>query len=61
MPNDSNETDNIDKLLAELKDETVEESKIPKKEIKNPYKDKKNDDSNTYEFSDEKDLSDDDW
>ncbi len=61
MPKDSNETDNIDELLAELKNETVEESNIPKKEDKNPYKDKKNDDYNTYEYSDDKDLSDDDW
>ncbi len=61
MPKDSDETTNIDELLAELKNETVEESNIPKKEIKNPYKDKKNDESNEYEFSDNKDLSDDDW
>ncbi len=61
MPEDSNETQDIDKLLAELKDEKVEESIVPKKEIKNPYKDKKNDESNTYEFSDDRDLSDSDW
>ncbi len=61
MPGDSNDTEDIDKLLAEIKDEPVEESNIPKKEIKNPYKDKKNDESNEYEFSDDKDLSDTDW
>ncbi len=61
MPNDSNETEDIDKLLAELKDEPVEESTVPKKSIKNPYKDKKSDESNTYEFSDDKDLSDAEW
>ncbi len=61
MPKDSNDAENIDKILAELKDEPVEESITPKKEIKNPYKDKKNDDFNTYEFSDNKDLSDEDW
>ncbi len=61
MPEDSNETANIDELLAEFKNETVEEKPFPKKEIKNPYKDKKNDEFHEYEFSDDKDLSDDDW
>ncbi len=62
MPKDSNETTDIDELLAELKNEPVEESNTPKKkEIKNPYKDKKNDEFNTYEFSDDKDLSDTEW
>ncbi len=61
MPKDSNETTNIDELLAELKNETVEESNTPKKEIKNPFKDKKNDEFHEYEFSDNKDLSDEDW
>ncbi len=61
MPNDSNDTEDIDKILAELKNESVEESNTPKKEIKNPYKDKKNDDFNEYEFSDDKDLSDTEW
>jgi len=69
MPKDSDETTNIDEILAELKNETVEESTLnergeplpTKKEIKNPYKDKKNDESNTYEFSDDKDLSDAEW
>ncbi len=62
MPKDSNETTDIDELLAELKNETVEESNIPKKkEIKNPFKDKKNDESHDYEFSDDKDLEDNLW
>ncbi len=61
MPEDSNDTEDIDKILAELKNEPVEESNIPKKEVKNPFKDKKNDDYNTYEFSADKDLSDEDW
>ncbi len=61
MPKDSNETEDIDKILAELKNEAVEESNTSKKEIKNPFKDKKNDDYNEYEFSDDKDLSDGDW
>ena len=61
MPKDSDETTNIDELLAELKNETVEESNIPKKEIKNPFKDKKNDDFNEYEFSDNSKDTDADW
>ncbi len=61
MPTDSDETTNIDDLLAEIKNETVEESNIPKKEIKNPFKDKKNDESNNYEFSDDKTEADIDW
>ncbi len=60
MPSDSNDDVDIDKLLAEIKGETSEESN-KSKEVKNPFKDKKNDDSNTYEYSDDKDLSDDDW
>jgi len=50
----------LDKLLAEL-EKKPEEADIPKKDDKNPYKDKKNDDYNTYEYSDDKDLSDEDW
>ncbi len=61
MPEDSNETANIDELLAELKNETVEESIVPKKQIKNPFKDKKNDEFNEYEFNENKDASDADW
>ncbi len=62
MPKDSNETTDIDELLAELKNETVEESPpSKKKEIKNPFKDKKNDESHDYEFSDDKDLDDNLW
>ncbi len=62
MPKDSDETTDIDELLAELKNEPVEESNIPKKkEIKNPFKDKKNDESHDYEFSDDKDLEDNLW
>ncbi len=61
MPSETNDEDNIDKLLAEIKNESSEVSDIPKKEIKNPFKDKKDDEHNTYEFSDDKDLSDDDW
>ncbi len=61
MPSETNDDVNIDKLLEEIKGETSEVSDTPKKEDKNPYKDKKNDDSNTYEYSDDKDLSDDDW
>ncbi len=47
------------KLLAE-NEKPVEETH-PSKKVENPYKDKKNDESNDYEFSDDKDLSDDDW
>ncbi len=61
MPEDSNETQDIDKLLAEIKGEKVEESIVPKKEIKNPFKDKKNDDFNEYEFNDDKETSDNEW
>ncbi len=62
MPKDSNETTDIDDLLAELKNEPVEESPpSKKKEIKNPFKDKKNDESHDYEFSDDKDLDDNLW
>ncbi len=61
MPKDSNETTDIDDLLAELKSETVEESIPSKKEIKNPYKDKKNDESHEYEFSDDKNGNDEEW
>ncbi len=48
MPKDSNETANIDELLAELKSETVEES-TPSKKDKKQYT---NDDFNQYEMSD---------
>ncbi len=67
----------INELLAELEKETLPEdsSKTNKtndedsglagprgdKKIENPYKDKKNDDSNTYEFSDDKDVADIEW
>ncbi len=60
MPTETDEDGKIDEILAELKNDTSEESIIPKKEIKNPYKDKKNDESNTYEFED-KLNSDEDW
>jgi len=55
MPTDSNEDDNIDKLLAELKGETSEESNTSK-----PKKQYKNDDNNTYEVNDDT-KSDEDW
>ncbi len=61
MPRDSNETEDIDKILAEFKGEPVEESNKSKKEDKNPFKDKKNDDSNTYEYSDDKEMDDFEW
>ncbi len=60
MDPDPSDDGDLDKLLAEL-EKKPEEAIIPKKEIKNPYKDKKNDDFNTYEFSDDMDLSDNDW
>ncbi len=51
MPDETNDDANIDKLLEELKGETSEVSDTPKKEVKNPFKDKKNDEFNEYEFS----------
>ncbi len=59
---DHKETDDggLDKILAEL-EKKPEVSDIPKKVDKNPFKDKKNDDSNTYEYSDDIDLSDTEW
>jgi len=59
---DSNEDAELNKLIAEIdKPITSEESKIPKKEDKNPFKDKKDDENNSYEYSDDIDLSDGDW
>ncbi len=57
MPKDSNETENIDDLLAELKNETVEESPIPKK----ISKDKQNTDSHVYEYVEKADEDDTNW
>ncbi len=56
--------DALDKLLADLpsgKENKAEEKPIIKKKDESPFKDKKNDESNTYEYSDDKDLSDEDW
>ncbi len=50
----------LDKLLAELGKEP-EESDPSKKDDKNPFKDKKSDDSHEYEYSNDIDLSDNDW
>ncbi len=61
MPEDSNETANIDEILAELKNETVEEKPFPKKVDKPKWADKKNTETETYEYSEDKDLSDDEW
>ncbi len=60
---DSNEDEELNKLIEELdKPTTSEESIISKeKKDKNPFKDKKNDESNTYEYSEDIDLSDDEW
>ncbi len=59
---DSNEDAELNKLLEEIdKPTTSEESNPPKKDDKNPYKDKKNDESNEYEYSDDIDLSDIEW
>ncbi len=58
-PKDSDDGE-LDKLLAEL-EKKPEESDISKKEVKNPFKDKKDDDFNSYEFSNDIDLSDNDW
>ncbi len=61
MPTETNEDAKIDELLAELKNETSEVSDNPKKEDKNPFKDKKNDEYNEYEYSDDKDGAEQDW
>ncbi len=58
-PKDSNDGE-LNKLLAEL-GEKPEESNSSKKDDKNPFKDKKNDDSHEYEYSNDIDLSDNDW
>ncbi len=58
-PKDSDDVE-LDKLIAEI-DNPKEESNISKKDDKNPFKDKKNDDNNSYEYSDDIDLSDGDW
>ncbi len=58
MPEDSNDAD-LNKLLEEL-NKPVEESNNSKKD-KNPFKDKKNDEQHEYEYSDDIDLSDNDW
>ncbi len=59
---DSNEDAELNKLLEEIdKPITSEESNSSKKDDKNPFKDKKNDESNTYEYSDDIDLSDAEW
>ncbi len=61
-PDVSNDSAELDKLLTELeKPTTDEETKSHKKDDKNPFKGKKNDESNTYEYSDDIDLSDGDW
>ncbi len=61
-PNDSNDDAELNKLLEEIgKPNTSEESKSSKKDDKNPFKDKKNDEFNEYEHSDDIDLSDGDW
>lgn len=62
MSQTSNEEKNLDKLLAELeKDKISEDESIPKKEDKNPYKDKKNDEQHDYEYSDNLDEPDTEW
>ncbi len=59
---ESNEDAELNKLIEELdKPITSEDSDIPKKVDKNSIKDKKNDDFNTYDYSDDIDLSDGDW
>ncbi len=60
-PNDSNDDAELNKLIEEIgKPNTSEESNSSKKD-KNPFKDKKDDEHNTYEYSDDIDLSDEDW
>ncbi len=66
-PNDSDDEE-LNKLIAEI-DNPSEESKIPKKEEKTQYvnkhkpewADKKDDEHNTYEYSEDIELSDNDW
>ncbi len=58
-PKDSDDVE-VDKILAELGNKT-EESNSSKKDDKNPFKDKKNDEGNDYEYSDDIDLSDAEW
>ncbi len=58
-PKDSDDGE-LNKLLEEI-GKKPEESDSSKKQDKNPFKDKKNDESNTYEYSDDIDLSDGDW
>ncbi len=59
---DSNEDAELNKLIEELdKPTTSEESNKSRKDDKNPYKDKKNDEHNEYEYSNDIDLSDNDW
>ncbi len=57
MPTDSNDELDVDKLLAELKNEDSEESK----NSKNPFKDKKNDDTNNYDYKETADENDFEW
>jgi len=56
---DASDDAELNKLIEEI-EKPAEEANISKND-KNPYKDKKNDEHNTYEYSDDIDLSDDDW
>jgi len=57
----SNDEQDLNKFLAELdKDKSSEEGTQSKKD-KNSIKDKKNDEYNIYDYSDDMDLSDLDW
>ncbi len=58
-PKDSDDGE-LDKILAEL-GKKPEESDSSKKDDKNPFKDKKNDEQHEYEYSNDIDLSDNDW
>ncbi len=69
MPTDSNDgSDTLNELLAELEKETLPEEsssdkseKIKDKQASKTIKDLKNTDTDTYEYSEDRDLSDNDW
>ncbi len=61
---DPTSDEEINSVIASLQDDKLvsdEETSSKKKDDKNPFKDKKNDESNTYDYSDDIDLSDGDW
>ncbi len=60
MSNAPSNDSELNKLIEEL-DKPVEEENISKKPKKESIKDKKNDDFNEYDYSEDIDLSDNDW